>query len=246
VFGQSAGGHLALSLSINRPSSISGAVLMYPPTDFTDFLQRAQSGAYTNPQGLSVLERVVGSSPESVSLSLPVVLENSFPMRIASEGGAWPPMFIVQGSDDDLVEPRQAVRLCEALAGDELSSTSQEVGEASELRDVVSCGNANTPASTLHLIQRGQHALDVCINPNVPNLCLSGTGGSQSLVSQSISDAVGFAVAAHTASGGQGSTSGSSSTNTAITDVSTGGGGGALGLFSLFILLLAPKRRQAL
>jgi len=243
VFGQSAGGHLALSLSVNRPSSVSGAVLMYPPTDFTDFLQRVQSSAYTNPQGLSVLERVVGTSPESVSLNLPLVLENSFPARIASEGDVWPPMFIVQGSDDDLVESRQAVRLCDALARRQLGPVNQEVGDASKLRDVVSCGSATTPASTLHLIQQGKHALDVCINPSVPNLCLSGTAASQSFVSDSISEAVNFAVASHTASGGQGSTSGGSS---ATTGVSSGGGGGAFGLFSLFVLLLVPKRGKAL
>jgi len=242
VFGQSAGGHLALSLSVNRPSSVSGAVLLYPPTDFTDFLQRVQSNAYTNPQGLSVLERVVGTSPESVSLSLPLVLENSFPARIASESDVWPPMFIVQGSADDLVESRQAVRLCDALAGRELGPVNQEIGDASGLREVVGCGTATTPASTLHLIQQGKHALDVCINPNVPNLCLSGTTDSQSLVSESMREAADFAVAAHTASGGQGSTSGSPTT----TAVSSGGGGGALGLFSLFLLLLVPNRRQTL
>ncbi len=243
VFGQSAGGHLALSLSVNRPSSVSGAVLMYPPTDFTDFLQRVQSSAYTNPQGLSVLERVVGTSPESASLNLPLVLENSFPARIATEGGAWPPMFIVQGSADELVEARQSVRLCDALAGRELGSVSQEVGDAFELRDVVSCGNDATPASTLHLIKRGKHALDVCINPNVPDLCFSGSGSSVALVSQTISDATEFAVTAHTAAGGQGNTSDGPSTTASV---SSSGGGGGVGIFSLCLLLLLPKRRQIL
>jgi len=252
VFGQSAGGHLALSLAVNRPSYVSGAVLMYPPTDFTDFLQRIQSGAYTNPEGLSVLERVVGDSPENASLTLPLVGENSFPARIASEGGTWPPMFIVQGSSDELVEPRQAVRLCDALAGRELAAVDMEVGEAQQLRDVSHCGNATQPASVLHLIKLGRHALDVCINPNVPNLCLSGLFGSQALVAQSIGESADFAVAAHQANvdgliGGQGSANGETvKPALTTTDVISSGGGGALGLMSLFLLLLVPKRRQTL
>jgi len=252
VFGQSAGGHLALSLSVNRPSSVSGAVLMYPPTDFTDFLQRIQTGAYTNPQGLSVLERVVGTTPENASLSLPLVGENSFPARVASEGGAWPPMFIVQGSDDDLVESRQSVRLCDALAGRALSPVNQEVGEAIGPRDVLNCGNATQPASTLHLIKLGKHALDVCIDPRVPDLCLSGGLGSQALVSQSIVESVDFAFAAHQAnvaatSGGQGNTGGETPVATTTPSVTTSGGGrGALGYLSLFLVLLIPKRRQFL
>jgi len=252
VFGQSAGGHLALSLSVNRPSSVSGAVLMYPPTDFTDFLQRVQSGAYTNPQGLSVLERVVGTTPESASISLPLVGENSFPTRLATEGGVWPPMFIVQGSDDDLVEPRQSVRLCNALAGRALGAVDVEVGEASELRDVLNCGNSTQPASVLHLIKLGKHALDVCIKPNVPNLCLSGGSGSQALVSQSIGESVDFAVAAHkanedAASGGQGNTGGETPETNSTAAVSTGGGGrGALFYLCFLLALFIPKHRQAL
>jgi len=35
VFGQSAGAHLATSLLVNEPENVAGAVLFYPPTDFT-------------------------------------------------------------------------------------------------------------------------------------------------------------------------------------------------------------------
>lgn len=265
VFGQSAGGHLALSLAVNRPSSVSGAVLMYPPTDFTDFLQRVQSGAYTNPQGLGILERVIGGNIEQADLSLPLVAENSFPSRIASEGNNWPPMFIVQGSADELVEARQSVRLCDALAGRDLPEVGQEIGVAIELRDVIQCGSQSSPASQLHLIKQGKHALDVCINENIPDLCQSGNAASRSLVAQSISDATNFVVAAHQSSldaenanmdsqgadnAGEPTENGDS--DSAMTATVSTGGGGAVGLLSILLLSccsllrLIPKRRKAL
>lgn len=240
VFGQSAGAHLALSLSVNRPTSVSGAVLMYPPTDFTDFLQRVQSGAYTDAQGLGVLERVVGSSPEATSLSLPLVVDNSFPQRIATEGSAWPSMFMVHGSDDTLVEARQSVRLCDALAGRELGDANQELGEADELRDVIACDGQSNDASQLHLIKRGEHALDVCINPLVPDLCFSGGSAGRSLVSQSVSEAVSFSTSAFDAVAAAAEDSDGDSTDTADV-VSSGGGGGAFGLLSLGLLVF-PRR----
>jgi len=256
AFGQSAGGHLALSLAVNRPTAVSGAVLMYPPTDFTDFLQRVQSGAYTNPQGLSILERVVGTSAQQADLSLPLVGENSFPLRVANEAGSWPPMLIVQGSADELVEARQSVRLCDALAGRVLAEVSQEVGDAAELRDVIQCGNQSAPASQLHLIKQGKHALDVCINENIPDLCQSGNAASRSLVSQSISDAVSFSVAAHQSAlnsanansgseGDDGIPTGSDSETGTTATVSTGGGGVTV-FFLLLLPWLVPKRRKTL
>lgn len=272
VFGQSAGGHLALSLAVNHPSSVSGAVLMYPPTDFTDFLQRVQSGAYTNPQGLSILERIVGENAQGVSLALPLVGENSFPLRVAGEGNEWPPMFIVQGSADDLVEARQSVRLCDALAGRVLATVDQDVGDAVELRDVISCGDQTIPASQLHLIMRGKHALDVCINENVPDLCQAGNAASRSLVSQSISDALRFSVSAHQSALDAASASGNSPSegsegansendsadesrgtdmgseegsdaNSMVAAVSTGGGGAAGGWFLLALACGFVTRR---
>ncbi len=244
LFGQSAGGHLALSLSVNRPTSVSGAVLMYPPTDFSDFLMRVQSGAYTNPQGLSILERVVGVSPDQANLSLSLVSENSFPARVATEGADWPAMFIMQGSADALVEARQSVRLCDALANRPLSEVDQEVGQANELRDVINCSTNTLPESTLHLFQRADHALDVCINPNVDELCLSGGAASRSLVSQSISEAARFSVEAYdtVADSAAGTNNGTgtgadSSNNDSGTGVTTGGGG-VLGLNIVVLLLI--------
>lgn len=259
AFGQSAGGHLALSLAVNRPSSISGAVLMYPPTDFTDFLQRVQSGAYTNPQGLSILERVIGGNLEQANVSLPLVVDNSFPMRIVSEGSDWPSMLIVQGSADELVEARQSVRLCDALAGRALAGVDQEIGGAAELRDVIQCadqadgqpGSQSSPVSQLHLIKLGKHALDVCINENIPDLCQSGSAASRSLVSQSISDAMSFSIDAHQAAMNRanagstnidtGTDNSSGSSESMAAKVSTGGGG--VGFMFLWLVPWLMTRR---
>ncbi len=198
VFGQSAGGHLGLSLVVNRQSAISGAVLMYPPTDFSDFLQRIQSGAYSNEQGFSILEDVLGNGATAATAdpSLPVVINNSFPQRIASEGLDWPPVFLVQGSADDLVEARQSIRLCDALAGRTLPGVAEEAGLISEQKETLVCDATANPVSTLHLIKLGEHALDVCVNENVADLCPAGNGTSRALIAQSISESVDFANAA--------------------------------------------------
>lgn len=259
VLGQSAGGHLALSLAVNQPALVSGAIVMYPPTDFGDFLNRVQTGVYTNEEGLSVLSRVVGGDADTANINLPVVSENSFPTRIVQEGNDWPPMFIVQGSSDELVEARHAVRLCDALAGRVLPEANEEVGIANELREVIQCGDQSSPNSQLHLIREGQHALDVCLNENVPDLCPSGNAASRSLISQSIGEAITFALAAHQASLDEAqlnasqqveSESGASKDNTtpdnngsdSVTEVVVKSSGGASMLFLLLLPFYARVR----
>ena len=172
VFGQSAGAHLATSLAVNDADSVSAAVLFYPPTDFTDFALRAQQGFYTDEQGLRILERLLNVTASEADISASPIPENSFPQQIVQNGIDTPPMFMVHGMQDSLVEARQSVRLCDALAGRELLALDVEVGQPETLREVLSCGED----SQLQLIREGQHALDVCIaGASLPtDLCPSG------------------------------------------------------------------------
>lgn len=192
VFGQSAGAHLAASLAVNEPESVAAAVLFYPPTDFTDFALRARQGYYTNEQGLGILDSVIGVSAEQANISASPIAENSFPIRIIEGGLSVPPMFILHGMEDDLVEARQSVRLCDALAGRELMSTEREVAVVTPLRETIQCGDQ----SSLQLIREGDHALDVCFaDAIVPSdLCPSGSEASRQEVSKAIADAAAFAV----------------------------------------------------
>ncbi len=201
VFGQSAGGHLAAALTVNKTELVSAAVLLYPPTDFQDFIQRVQSGAYTNPQGLGILKNVLGTPVAQADLNSPVVVNNSFPQRVTSEAGQWPPMFLIQGMADELVEARQSVRLCDALAGRPLLADDESVATVSELREVRDCSAplAST-ASALHLFRDGKHALDVCLDGRFADVCPSGGEASRALVAQSIGEAVAFSEAAARAS----------------------------------------------
>ncbi len=253
VFGQSAGGHLALSLAINQPESVAGLIAFYPPTDFTDFIERVQSGNYTNPQGLSILDRVVNGDSESVNAQLPLVVNNSFPQRIESEAADWPPMYLLQGASDELVEYRQSVRVCDALGGRSLNGAEVEVAPVNELLESISCTAQTSPASVLKLIQEGEHALDVCLNDLFSDLCPSGGAASRALVSQSINDAAQFAAAVNVSDGravqpvdNEAPDSDSGSSDDMDTDgdliamtvpVVMSSGGGAFGVFSLLLLL---------
>lgn len=223
VFGQSAGAHLALSLAVNHPALVAGGVLFYPPTDFTDFALRAQAGLYTNAQGLGILDKVIGVAPAEVDISASPVPENSFPIRIVESSLTPPPLMVVHGVADELVEVRQSVRLCDALAGRELLDLNADIEPLTELRDVVSCGSG----SQLQLIREGQHALDVCLADAAiaTDLCPAGSSASRQEVAQTITDAVDFADVA--VAGVQPQPSSGSS------------GGGAFSAGSLAVLLIA-------
>ena len=174
LFGQSAGGHLALSLSVHRASDIRRSILFYAPSDFEDFAIEIQSGRYNNPAGEKILERVAGEPVESLNLDSALVQSNSFHKLVAAQASAIPPMFIVHGKMDELLPHRQSVRLCNALS----TSGTAEHGPASsaatndELVERIQC---SVEGSELHLIAEGSHALDLCISSN---LCLAGSEAS--------------------------------------------------------------------
>ena len=191
VFGQSAGAHLALSLAVNQSESVVAGVLLYPPTDFTDFALRVRNGFYENTQGVSVLERVIGLSAAEADLNASPIPENSFPIRIVESALNIPPLLMIHGMADGLVEARQSVRLCDALAGRELLAVDAPTPSLTRFREIVSCGED----SSLQLIREGKHALDVCVADIriATDLCLSGSSRSRQEVSLAIADAVTFA-----------------------------------------------------
>lgn len=190
VFGQSAGAHLALSLAVNHPQRIAASVLMYPPTDFTDFLSQVQSGDYTNSEGLGILEQVLGRSADQFDLNESPVPENSFPAIVSAQPTGYPPMLIMHGLADELVPARQSIRLCNALAGRELSQNL----EPGQLYASFSCGDR----SELHLFKEARHALDVCLSSDglLSATCLSGSEQSRQLVAVQMESAANWAATA--------------------------------------------------
>lgn len=181
VFGQSAGAHLALSLSVNHSGRVAGAVLLYPPTDFTDFVSMVRLGDYTNEEGLGILAKVLGQDAASYDLADSPVPENSFPAIVAGSPSSYPPMLIMHGQADELVPVRQSIRLCNALAGRELN---QSVDNSSALHHRLECGLS----SELHLFAQGNHALDICLSSDdlLSPACLSGSAVSRELVADQL------------------------------------------------------------
>ena len=234
VFGQSAGAHLATALAVDESESVSSAILLYPPTDFTDFVMRAQQGYYTDTQGLGILERVLGVGVAQADVSASPIPENSFPQRIVESDLSVPPVFMIHGMQDNLVEARQSTRLCDALAGRELAGVGVEVAPPEGLRSVTDCG----ADSTLQLITEGQHALDVCVVDTLvaTDLCLSGSDQSREEVSLAIGDAVAFALD-NSAPDGQLDGDGNSGGNT--DDDTNQGSSGAGGVGWQWLVLLS-------
>jgi len=194
VFGQSAGAHLAASLAVHQPTQVSNAVLFYPPTDFSDFAEQIRNGNYANEQGLDILQRVIGGPAETIDLSASPIPENTFPTIVESNPVAFPPMFMLHGLADDLVDARQSLRLCGALGGSVANSADANTfRESVELRHKIECDSRQ---STVHLIKQGQHALDVCLsnNPLLSDVCLSGSEQSRALVADSVTSAISWAV----------------------------------------------------
>jgi len=243
LFGQSAGAHLAASLAIDNPDSLLGSVLFYPPTDFTDFALRAQQGFYSNTQGLDILERVMGVTAELADINSARIVNNSFPIRIAQDDAPFPPVFMVHGKKDDLVEPRQSVRLCQALAAEPLINTDEEVPASGSLRDIRRCGES----SVLQLIEQGVHALDVCLS-NLPlqnPFCPSGSEASRTEVAAAIQEGVEFAKALAMTSGGTGSGGAPVDSDGTASNASSGGAALWLLVFGAGLLLFRSAAQRS-
>jgi len=177
LFGQSAGAHLAGWLVTRKPNDVSKAMLLYPPTDFRDFVLNSAS---LSPTGIDSLEGFLGVKLSNPGiLSNAGVLANSFPGLIAANPAAYPPVFLIHGRSDTLVPSQQSVRMCNAYTG---SSDPTNIGPAKNdggsMRAIYNCGT-----SQLHMIAQGQHVLDFCL-PGVA--CPAGDAASQSAARDSL------------------------------------------------------------
>ncbi len=182
VFGQSAGGHLAAVLAVERPTEVASAVLFYAPTDFAEFARQLLEGEIETVTGQGILEAVVGETLETLDVQLPLIQRNSLAARVVDRQGIAPPFFMLHGIEDSVLPVSQSVRMCNALAGNPEEGPASNLTEQPDtLRSIVNCGEAG---SELHLITEGEHALDLCI---AEELCLSGSAQSAALTADSVS-----------------------------------------------------------
>ena len=162
VFGQSAGGHLGGWLAVNEPSKVSKAMLMYPPVDFEHYISQTLNGNIYNEQGKSIIETFIGETFDQLDVYGPKVQANSFPRQIAGNPNAYPPVYLIHGSSDDLVPVDQSQRMCAAYTGSVANSLSQNPDGS------YACGSSG---GKLEIIPGAEHALEVCIEGAV---CLAG------------------------------------------------------------------------
>ncbi len=180
VFGQSAGGHLALSLAVQRPAEIASAVLFYAPTDFADFASQYRNGEYNNPQGQRIIEAVTGSELDGIDVSSALIQQNSFPAIIAADPARYPPVYMLHGESDSLLPARQSERLCNSLSGNANQGPASVGASVAVVSRTISCDDRG---SELHLIGEGEHTLDLCISPE---LCLAGSPASAAATGKAI------------------------------------------------------------
>ena len=193
LFGQSAGGHMAAVLAVERPTEIASAALFYAPTDFSDFANQLINQQIDTETGQRILETVVGETLETLDFGSELIVRNSLPLRIGIDAIAnppkpIPPMFMLHGLQDTVLPVNQSIRLCNALAGEALDREIPVNG----LRRVTNCGDQG---SELHLIAEGEHALDLCI---AEELCLAGSPASALLTANSVEQMLSWIVEART------------------------------------------------
>jgi len=235
VFGQSAGAHLATSLAVDFPDRVANAVLFYPPTDFTDFGLRVIDGRYTNEQGLDILQAVVGTTAEEFDVSASPVPENSFPQQVVTNPASFPPVFMLHGLADELVEATHSTRLCGALSGDLETVAEREFWLAQgDEAIVIDCDNRG---SELHLIRQGDHALDICLSDNIllQQFCLSGSEQSRALVADAVNGASQWAASVADVRAGD-------DNNSVNSESRSGGSGAAFGVLLLGVMLFVRRR----
>ncbi len=183
VFGQSAGGHLAAYLATHEAARVDRAIVYYAPVDFRRFAEDIQSGEYTYEPGIDILEALTGQTKDTVALNSSLIMNNTFTALIEDQVAASPasvtPFFLLYGLSDELLPASQAQRLCNALGGN-TETGAGDIGTGTALRYTAVCDNRG---SELHFITEGQHALDLCV---APELCLAGGTASAALTEDSL------------------------------------------------------------
>lgn len=189
--GQSAGGHLAAWLATHRPDEVERALLMYPPTDFKDFLAQNSQGELADTKGIDTLQDFIGKPLNDVASDDPMVVDNSFPQRIVKSPDQYPPMYIVHGASDEVVPVRQAARLCNALSGDIETGPARDVSADSSL--ALQLFRCDDRGSRLDVVTEANHSLEVCISAEVSSrlplpeaLCLSGSAEGQAATKRAL------------------------------------------------------------
>jgi acetyl esterase/lipase len=241
VTGQSAGAHLAGWLVMHRADKIERGLLLYPPTDFSNFIEQWRAdGAPDKTLGLSALEGFIGEPLETVDLTTDLVRDNSFPLMVEQNPSRFAPLFIIHGASDGLVPVSQAARLCHAYAKNSQINPVEEISTdtSKSPKQVFDCGKRG---GQLHVISEGDHALDVCVKLDLGWInfseCPAGGPESQKAVRESLQIgrdwlATGAAVV-------------ESDMNVVGTNSSAGSGGGG-GVFGVVSFLLGGFIRVAL
>ncbi len=178
--GQSAGGHLATWLLAHperHSVPISRALILYPPTDFRDFISHAVAGdKYQDYRdGIKTMENFFGVE-DIAQVSTDDLAANSFPDFVRRNPNT-PPVFIIHGVSDKTVPSLQSVRLCNAYErgqGTDNFDNGPAMNDGGDPAHAVymrqyDCG----PEGKLHLFAESDHAFDLSCIPEI--FCLAGS-----------------------------------------------------------------------
>ncbi|WP_455211071.1 CARDB domain-containing protein [Kaarinaea lacus] len=167
VFGQSAGSHLAASLSVRHANRIERALLMYPPIDAQDYILGVQNGTIDSSLGESAVKAFLGLSESAdladVDINDPLVVENSFPPMVVQAPESYPPMYMIHGGADAIVPSSQSVRMCNALSGSILNGPAVDDGGNPALGTYSKSYVCDNRGSRMDILAQGDHALELCV-----------------------------------------------------------------------------------
>ena len=257
VTGQSAGGHLAASLATRRPDKIKRALLMYPPTDFADFLTQYSQGELTDTRGIDTLSEFTGTPLNELNANDPIVINNSFPPIIAQAPSTFPPMFILHGGSDTVVPVRQAGRLCNARSGTPETGPAQDI--TTDTARALQSFRCDDFDSRLVVATEANHALEVCITTDfslLPEafsaLCPSGSKAGQEATRAALQQSRSWLVSDEnstnigTPESGDRTPTDSNPSSPSDSGSSNGGsgGGGSLAWLLLFALAIPHRLQQ--
>ncbi len=199
VMGQSSGAQFAAYLAVQFPQEIERGLLLYPPGDFGFFIENLQAGGlyvgrFQKEQELLVqfVNQEGVSAAKDIALDHPLVLANSLPGRLRTLAKDAPALFLLQGDADQTIPVEMSLRLCAALAGEELSGRAYRGGSLER-----PCGER----SQLHIIAGADHILDLrCflgeyqvlaeqLLPETDGLCPAGSPDGEEQVRRALSAA---------------------------------------------------------
>lgn len=167
VLGQSAGGHMAISLALSYPQLIHKIVPMYGMPDFPDALKQLKDGLYKSKYLRRIFSVFLNNKDfKDITGKEDIILDNELLTPVENRYQDFPKVFAVHGTKDDIVPFSQSTRLCNALSGNLENGPVPTHGL--QFTDGLARFNCGNLGGQLVLLENENHHFDVNCNLTLP------------------------------------------------------------------------------